>query len=88
MKTVYLAGPITGLTYDGATDWRAYAKARLAKFGIQAVSPMRAKEFLKALPSMPSGEQAKTIEEHFDGLRGSIIELDGIEKFDNLTEVD
>lgn len=27
---VYLAGPITGLTYDGAEDWRQYTKIKLA----------------------------------------------------------
>ena len=56
-KIVYLAGPITGLSYEGATDWREYAKKKLAEYGIVGVSPMRAKGFLKALPTMPSGEQ-------------------------------
>ena|SRR5579862_8554531 len=55
-KLVYLAGPITGLTYEGATDWREYTKDKLAKFGILGISPMRAKTFLKGLSSMPSGE--------------------------------
>lgn len=56
-KIVYLAGPITGLTYEGATDWRNYATKKLKNFGITAVSPMRAKEFLKGLPHIGSGEQ-------------------------------
>ena len=64
MKTVYLAGPITGLTYEGATDWREYAKRRLKEYGILGVSPMRGKEFLKALGSMPSGDQAKGSDRH------------------------
>lgn len=63
-KIVYLAGPITGLDYAGATDWREYAKDRLAKYGILGVSPMRAKEFLKNLRSMPSGEEARHIDTH------------------------
>ena len=46
MTTVYLAGPITGLDYAGATDWREYAIAELAKGGIKGLSPMRAKNFL------------------------------------------
>lgn len=29
MKTVYLAGPITGLDYKGCNDWREYAKSKL-----------------------------------------------------------
>lgn len=48
--TVYLSGPITGLTYVGATDWRDYAKAVLAP-EIDGLSPMRAKDYL-------AGEQA------------------------------
>jgi nucleoside 2-deoxyribosyltransferase len=45
---VYLAGPITGYTFDGCTEWRAKAKEILAGFGIDGYSPMRAKEYLKA----------------------------------------
>jgi nucleoside 2-deoxyribosyltransferase len=45
MKTVYLAGPITGLDYEGATDWR-YAATRLLAPEIKALSPMRGKEYL------------------------------------------
>lgn len=47
MFTVYLAGPITGLTFDDAADWRDYAKIELAKFSIKAFSPLRAKEYLR-----------------------------------------
>lgn len=47
MKTVYLAGPITGLDFDGASDWRLDAQAALADLGISGVSPMRNKEFLR-----------------------------------------
>lgn len=49
MSTVYLAGPITGLDYAGATDWRFAAKAELAKAHIVAYSPMRGKEYLSAV---------------------------------------
>lgn len=64
MKTVYLAGPITGLTYEGATDWREYAKKKLTQYNILGVSPMRGKEFLRNLSSMPSGNQAKAGDRH------------------------
>ncbi len=47
--TVYLAGPITGLTYDGATDWRAIAKQKLDEAGIRSLSPLRAQEHLRAV---------------------------------------
>lgn len=45
MKTVYLAGPITGQSFEDCTDWRAYVKKKLAP-GISGLSPMRAKEYL------------------------------------------
>lgn len=44
-KSVYLAGPITGLTFAGCTDWRDYAARELAP-EIDAYSPMRQKHFL------------------------------------------
>jgi nucleoside 2-deoxyribosyltransferase len=44
--TCYLAGPITGLTYAGAIDWREYARERLHAMGIVGLSPMRGKTYL------------------------------------------
>ncbi len=46
-KTVYLAGPITGLSFDGCTDWREFAIKDLDTVGITGLSPMRAKDYLK-----------------------------------------
>jgi nucleoside 2-deoxyribosyltransferase len=43
----YLAGPIKGCTYNGATDWRQKVKDCLADVGIIGISPMRAKNYLK-----------------------------------------
>lgn len=43
MKSVYLAGPIAGLTVEQAVTWRAEAAFKLWQRGIQALSPMRAK---------------------------------------------
>jgi len=51
MKTVYLAGPISGLSYKGATDWRQFAELELRDAGIKGLSPMRAKEYLKDVTS-------------------------------------
>ena len=48
-KSVYLAGPITGLSYDGATDWRRSVIEDLRQVGIRGYSPMRAKEYLAHL---------------------------------------
>jgi nucleoside 2-deoxyribosyltransferase len=59
-KTVYLAGPITGLTYAGCTDWRFRAVEVLAKHGIKGLSPMRGKSFLANLKSISgTGEEYK-----------------------------
>lgn len=41
----YLAGPISGTTYEGCTSWRDYAQLRLAPV-ILGMSPMRSKEYL------------------------------------------
>ncbi len=45
--TVYLSGPITGLDYANCTDWREYTRQRFAEHGIDGLSPMRGKEFLR-----------------------------------------
>lgn len=42
----YLAGPITGKTFGDATEWREYVAMRLAGYGIEALSPMRGKDFI------------------------------------------
>jgi nucleoside 2-deoxyribosyltransferase len=47
MPKVYLAGPITGLSYDQGQDWRVKATEKLADFGVAGLSPLRAKEFLR-----------------------------------------
>lgn len=46
MHLVYLAGPITGLSYDGTTQWRQVAINYLDQFGIRGLSPMRSKDYL------------------------------------------
>jgi nucleoside 2-deoxyribosyltransferase len=43
---LYLAGPITGCTYRGATDWRKTFAARAQELGYNVYSPMRGKEHL------------------------------------------
>ena len=48
--TVYLAGPIAGLGYQDATDWRRIAAASL-RGPIQALSPMRGKDYLAHVES-------------------------------------
>lgn len=42
----YLAGPISGLTYDGAQEWRDYVRQSLAP-EIECYSPLRYEHHLK-----------------------------------------
>ncbi len=42
---LFLSGPIIGCTYEGCSDWRNYVANKLPS-NIQAISPMRGKEFL------------------------------------------
>lgn len=44
--SVYLAGPITGLSYEGCTDWRQYIMDNLPP-QIIGFSPLRAKDYLQ-----------------------------------------
>lgn len=52
--SVYLAGPITGLTYDSASDWRSDAIHEFKLVGIAAFSPLRAKNYLRAFGELDS----------------------------------
>lgn len=45
---VYLAGPIAGLQFDEATDWRHQAHHALDSRGIETLNPMRAKDALSS----------------------------------------
>lgn len=45
MKYVYLAGPIAGLTFGEADEWRDYAEQTLPQ-GWKALSPLRGKDHL------------------------------------------
>lgn len=45
-KTVYTCGPITGLSYGGATEWRETIRDMVDK-DVKMVSPMRGKDYFK-----------------------------------------
>jgi nucleoside 2-deoxyribosyltransferase len=45
-RTVYLVGPITGVSYEGATSWREYCRKQFNP-GIIGLSPMRGKDYLQ-----------------------------------------
>lgn len=49
---VYLASPISGLSYGKTTEWRQTAIDFLKDFNIQGLSPMRCKEYLSQVTSI------------------------------------
>lgn len=78
---VYLAGPITGLTHDGCTDWREKAAAALNSDSVEALTPMRGKAFLKERGEITSGSyenpvassKGVTRRDMFDTLRATCL---------------
>jgi nucleoside 2-deoxyribosyltransferase len=85
MNTVYLAGPIAGLDYAGATDWRIQAEQKLATAGIKGLSPMRAKKYLADVAEFSatcgpenglgplSGPRAVMTRDRFDATRCDVL---------------
>jgi len=57
-KSIYLAGPITGLSWEEATAWRTIVTLELKQVGIDCYSPLRAKTYLS----------------HLDGKNGNIAD--------------
>lgn len=47
MPKIYLAGPMTGHTYDEANDWRTYTTGYLKVSDIETLSPMRGESYLE-----------------------------------------
>jgi nucleoside 2-deoxyribosyltransferase len=84
---VYLAGPITGLSYDDCVDWRQKAVDYLREFDIIGLSPLRGKEYLKhetnvsdnydhsesALIAAMSGQRGIYYRDKFDCHRAGIV---------------
>lgn len=77
LPSLYLSGPITGLSFDGATDWRHWVSAHLAG-QVKCWSPMRGKDYLKGITDLSangyedtilSGSKQITCRDRFDTLR-------------------
>ena len=51
-KTVYLAGPIDGMSFAEGNGWRERAIKKLGGFGIKALSPQRGKNYVAADPEV------------------------------------
>jgi nucleoside 2-deoxyribosyltransferase len=61
---VYLAGPISGHSYNSVNEWRDMAKLHLLKFDIDGFSPMRNKIYLS---------EEKTIKDNYSNFTMSSI---------------
>lgn len=80
-KCVYLAGPITGLTYGECTNWREFVAKQLDSEEVETATPLRGKEFLKDKGAIHSGSyddliiSAKGItrRDMFDTLRSTAV---------------
>jgi nucleoside 2-deoxyribosyltransferase len=78
---IYLAGPITGLTFKGATDWRDYATKLLNSDKVECLSPLRGKEYLADSGVLHSGTydgvlttgKAITRRDYFDCTRATAV---------------
>jgi nucleoside 2-deoxyribosyltransferase len=79
--SVYIAGPITGLSYQGSTDWRKLAYTALSRSEITVYSPMRNLDFLAHMKQMPDAYEhnalsaAKGIvaQDRFDVMRADLV---------------
>jgi nucleoside 2-deoxyribosyltransferase len=58
---VYLAGPISGLNYEGATNWRDHAKSYLNEFGIKGLSPLREQDHLKEVGVFKDAQPRRSV---------------------------
>jgi hypothetical protein len=80
-KLVYLAGPITGLSYGGAVDWREEAITRLKDIDVRGLSPMRGKTYLLKETNIGdsygetllSSQASITMRDRFDCMRSNMI---------------
>jgi nucleoside 2-deoxyribosyltransferase len=64
-KTVYLAGPIDGLSYRDGIEWRDAAREELAKYGIKAMSPQRGKGYIMSHEAIADEMDFSKQEAHF-----------------------
>ena len=80
-KLVYLAGPIAGLTFGEADDWRTEVQGKL-KSPIVGLSPLRCKQFLGSRGKLTSGgyagnplstPQGITSRDRFDCQRADVV---------------
>lgn len=79
-KKIYLAGPISGLTFEGAQDWRTEFSNGISS-EIQCYSPLRGKDYLKmrgplegSYDEFPlSTDQGITARDRFDCMGSDLV---------------
>lgn len=78
---VYLAGAISGLTYEGAQDWRTEVAKALNSANVECLTPMRGKGFLQgsgtihsdSYPTAIANSKGITRRDMFDTLRATCL---------------
>lgn len=78
---VYLAGPITGCSYNGCTHWRERFENALNSNEVQALSPMRGMSYLESSDVIEqdypdhvmSCQRGIMVRDHFDTKRATIL---------------
>src|SRR5579872_3271647 len=76
MKTVYAAGPITGISYDESTSWRTELSGMLPFNDVVIMSPLRAKTYL-------AGEHE--IKDHYDQIMSTQRGITTRDRWDTLS---
>jgi nucleoside 2-deoxyribosyltransferase len=77
---VYLAGPITGLSYGASTDWRAQVEVNIDS-QVELLSPMRHKDYLKGETAIAASYESHvmscangiTARDRFDCMRADLV---------------
>ena len=76
---IYLAGPITGCSYLGATDWRKKFP-KLVGDSVVFLNPMRGKAYLSGIPSLKAdyedllaGQRGIWCRDHYDVYRCNCV---------------
>lgn len=88
--TIYMAGPVKGLDYESATDWRTWFANKMSGLNVECLDPLRGKEELQDETSIDRIEYDTPlscptgiyIRDRFDALRCDllIVNLLGAEK--------
>lgn len=79
--TLYMAGPVKGLTYDIATDWRLWLTNKLAGYNVECLDPMRDKDELQGETSIDRVEydtpmscpKGIYVRDRFDAMRCDLL---------------